>query len=155
MISRLHEANSVTQWREKRALIFYQVFTNLVFVFFFNTDHSLSSGGILSLLTRSSSIIICQFTLPYPMFVKHNINSLLVALDPLSWRQVSSASLQRSCPSSSSSWILAITHCLIFNLLASFFHNEPVLNFSAITSSTPSVGGFLIKASAEEKKNTN
>ena len=155
MISRLHEANSVTQWCEKGALIFNQVFTNLVFFFFFNTDHSLSSGGISSLVTRSSSIIICQFTLPYPMFVKHNINSLLVALDPLSWRQVSSAALQRSCPSSSSSWILAITHCLIFNLLASFFHNEPVLNFSAITSSTSSVGGFLIKASAEEKKNTN
>ena len=151
MIQRLHGANSFAQWCRKRALIFNQVFTNIVF-FSLNTDHSLSSGGIFSLVTRLSSIIICQFTLPYPMFVKHNINSLLVALDPLFWRQVSSAALQRSCPSSSSSWILEITHRLIFNLLASFFHNEPVLNFSAITSSTPSVGGFLIKALAEKKK---
>ena len=151
MIQRLHGANSFAQWCRKRALIFNQVFTNIVF-FSLNTDHSLSSGGIFSLVTRLSSIIICQFTLPYPMFVKHNINSLLVTLDPLFWRQVSSAALQRSCSSSSSSWILAITHRLIFNLLASFFHNEPVLNFSAITSSTPSVGGFLIKALAEKKK---
>ena len=149
MISRLHGANSLAQRCRKRALIFNQVFTNVII--FFNTDHSRSSGGILSLLTRLSSIIICQFTLPYPMFVKHNINSLLVALDPLSWRQVSSAALQRSCPSSSSSWILAITHCLISNSLASFFHNGPVLNFSAITSSTPSVGGFWIKALAGKK----
>lgn len=131
-------------WK-KSTCIQPRILSNVIFC---NTDHSLSSGGIFLLVTRPSSLIICQFTLPYPMFVKHSINSLLVASGPLFWRQISSAALQRSWLSSSSSWTLAITYCLIFNLLASFFYHEPVLSLSATAWSTPSVGGSIIRALA-------
>ena len=114
----------------------------------------LSDSGIFSSSTSPSSLIICQFTLAKPIFVRHLMSSLLVAPLVCLWYHVLSTVRQHSFehPPFSTS-IASITQSLIFGWRspARVFQGVPYWNLSATASHTWSLIGLSIFSWANGK----